>query len=130
MGTKGGVVTMRRHRGQSTAEYAIVISVVIAAVIGMQLYLKRGMQAKVKGVTDRFTAIRQANAGAVTVDIGNGFSQYEPYYAESNLNVTQTSDATEDYNQGIFTKSGINEHTTRRGSTFQGVAVNATNNWQ
>jgi len=39
-------------RGQSTAEYAIVIGLVIAAVVAMQVYIKRGVQAKVKDAVD------------------------------------------------------------------------------
>ncbi|MDP8259862.1 MAG: hypothetical protein P9L96_02510 [Candidatus Gygaella obscura] len=35
-------------KGQSTAEYAILIGLVIAAAIGMQTYVKRGMQAKLR----------------------------------------------------------------------------------
>ena len=47
----------RQHRqaGQSTAEYAIVLGVVITALVGMQLYIKRGLNAKVKNVTDHLT---------------------------------------------------------------------------
>jgi len=40
------------RKGQSTAEYAIVIGLVIAAAVAMQVYVKRGIQAKVKGAVD------------------------------------------------------------------------------
>lgn len=40
--------------GQSIAEYAVIISVVTAALLAMQVYLKRGIQAAVKYSTDQF----------------------------------------------------------------------------
>ena len=41
-------------KGQSSAEYAVILSLVVAAVIGMQVYVKRGLQARVKAGTDAF----------------------------------------------------------------------------
>lgn len=35
------------NRAQTVAEYAIIIAVVTAALIAMQLYLKRGLQARI-----------------------------------------------------------------------------------
>ena len=74
---------IRLKRAQSVTEYAILLGIVIAAFAGMQVYLKRGLQARVKSGTDAFTS------PATTIDV-NGFttdflalSQYEPYYAES-----------------------------------------------
>jgi len=43
---------LRRIRGQSTAEYAIVIGLVIAAAVGMQVYVKRSLQGKIKDAVD------------------------------------------------------------------------------
>jgi len=39
-------------KAQSTLEYALLISVVIAALIGMQVYMKRGMIGKLRESTD------------------------------------------------------------------------------
>ena len=38
------MLRMLRKRGQSTLEYAVLIVVIIAALIAMQVYLKRGLQ--------------------------------------------------------------------------------------
>ncbi|MDD4986873.1 MAG: hypothetical protein PHQ43_14080 [Dehalococcoidales bacterium] len=35
---------LRSNRAQSTLEYAIIVAVVVAALIAMQVYVKRGMQ--------------------------------------------------------------------------------------
>jgi len=40
--------------GQSIAEYSILFAVVTAALLAMQVYMKRGIQAAVKHSTDQF----------------------------------------------------------------------------
>lgn len=76
----------RLRKGQSTAEYAIVIGLVIAAAVAMQVYVKRGLQGKIRDAVD-FTQ----KAGAVTI----GNDQYEPYYLTQNLQSTRTASQTE-----------------------------------
>jgi len=73
------------RKGQSTAEYAIVIGLVIAAAVAMQVYVKRGIQGKVKDAVDN------------TLQAG----QYEPYY----LSTTSDSSRTEN-NTANTTKGG------------------------
>ncbi len=46
---------LNRKRAQTTAEYAVLLGLVIAAVIGMQTYVKRGWQARVKVETDQMS---------------------------------------------------------------------------
>lgn len=71
-----------RKKGQSTAEYAIVIGLVIAAIVAMQIYVKRGLQAKVKDAVDYNEAGTSSVLGKT--------SQYEPYYTQSSMTSTQT----------------------------------------
>lgn len=42
------MLSLRKRNGQSTAEYAILIGVVIAAVIGMQTWVGRSLKAKIR----------------------------------------------------------------------------------
>ena len=122
---------MRRHdRGQSTAEYAIVISVVIAAVLGMQLYMKRGMQGKVKDGVDFFTNQEGTMDSSLTNNISN-LDQYEPYYAESNTTTNQSSSENEQMLEGGRVFKGAMKTTTHRtGNQIQGVGWNpADANW-
>ena len=48
---------MRQHiwhtRGQTALEYAVLISVVIAALLAMQIYLKRSTMGKLRSATDQ-----------------------------------------------------------------------------
>jgi hypothetical protein len=71
-------------RAQTTAEYAILIALVVAAVTAMQIYVKRGMQGKVKDAVD--------NMGAGMGLPGASTPQYEPYYLTSNSTTNQVSD--------------------------------------
>lgn len=104
----------RKKSGQSTAEYAIVIGLVIAAAVAMQIYVKRGLQGKIRDAVD-FTQ----NTG--TVNIGN--QQYEPYY--SNQALTSTRSAQESTNVqtgGAVTRTTAQEVSTRTGTMTTGAA--------
>ena len=43
-------------QGQSTLEYAVLIAVVAAAVIAMQTYVRRAVQANVRNVQEELNA--------------------------------------------------------------------------
>ena len=44
---------LMNKRAQSTLEYALMIAVVVGALIAMQVYVKRGLQGKLKDSTDQ-----------------------------------------------------------------------------
>lgn len=81
----------RNRRGQSTAEYAILIGLIVAAAVAMQTYVKRGLQGRVKDAVDTMATS--------TGDLG-GTTQYEPYYLESNFDNTRGSTETENVQEG------------------------------
>lgn len=84
-------------RAQSTAEYAILIAIVIGAVVAMQVYVKRGLQARVRDVVDDVTLGGQATDAQ---DIFSG-GQYEPYYTVGSTALTnQTANEAEDLKTG------------------------------
>jgi uncharacterized protein (UPF0333 family) len=43
---------LSNKRGQSTLEYAVLIVVIIGALLAMQVYVKRGVQGKLRESTD------------------------------------------------------------------------------
>jgi len=53
-----------RTRGQSTLEYVILIGFVVAAIIAMGVYMKRGVQGKLRESTDQVG--EQYSAGNTT----------------------------------------------------------------
>ena len=70
---------MLNRRGQNTAEYAILIALVIAAAVAMQTYVKRSVQGGVKYTVDRL----KSGSGATAT------GQYEPYYLQQKTKTTQ-----------------------------------------
>ena len=71
-------------KGQSIAEYSILIALVIAAAIGIQTYVKRGWQGRAKDasdglvqtIVDRYTDCSTSNELGDTVAIQE--NQFEP----------------------------------------------------
>ncbi|MDP1853274.1 MAG: hypothetical protein Q8L26_03600 [Candidatus Omnitrophota bacterium] len=74
----------RKIKGQSTAEYAIVIAIVIGALIAMQVYIKRGLQGRYHDAT-RYMATNADGAVIGTTE------QYEPYYLRNQVSAVTTS---------------------------------------
>ncbi len=71
----------RNKKAQNTAEYAILIALVIGAVIAMQTYAQRAMQGRIR---DAAVQLRD-----VTTAIGNTL-QYEPYYMNQQTQTVTT----------------------------------------
>ncbi|MBP7087754.1 MAG: hypothetical protein KBB01_00500 [Candidatus Omnitrophica bacterium] len=89
---------LKPRKAQSTLEYALLITVVIAVLLSMQAYIKRGMQGKFKDVTDQ---------------IGD---QYSPGLTQGTYHLDTTSTTTETYNEGHNTRLNVvtsgNQNTT------------------
>jgi len=77
----------RFSKGQSTAEYAIVIGLVIGAAVAMQIYVKRGLQAKMKDAVDYNDPDSKTNTGGKLFS-GNS---YEPTYLKSEMDATSVT---------------------------------------
>jgi len=72
-------------KGQNTAEYAILIGLVVAVVIAMQTYVKRGVQGRMHDATNKYyNDIRSADWSQINpAQITDAFNQYEPTELES-----------------------------------------------
>ena len=57
-----------KKKGQSTLEYAVLIVIIIAALLAMNQYIKRGLQGRLKSATD---------------DIGDQFSPGNTNYRQT-----------------------------------------------
>jgi hypothetical protein len=102
---------MQRH-GQSTAEYAVLISIVLAAAIGMQTFVKRGLQARSKKAMDTLTGVAKASGEGLDITLKTT-SQYEPYYAKQSVQTQRDEDFDEEYDEGDFSKKGFISRVTR-----------------
>lgn len=84
----------RRKKGQSTLEYAILIIIIIGALLSIQVYIKRGIQGRLKGAAD---------------DIGDQFS-----VGNTNVISTMTTSSTEreTFTRGVSGKTLLGDEVT------------------
>jgi cytoskeletal protein RodZ len=96
---------LNQKRGQSTLEYAVLIVVIIGALLTLQVYIKRGVQGRLKSAAD---------------DIGD-------QYSDGNTNVIKTinraSSTEETFNAGVSSSNLLAPETTN--TTENSVIVNA-----
>lgn len=83
---------MLNRKGQNTAEYAILIAIIIAAAVGMQTYVKRNLQGRVREAVDHTGTAQMVGDANLTFSGG----QYEPYYAQSDTQVRSENKADEE----------------------------------
>ncbi|MFA4854748.1 MAG: hypothetical protein WC616_05315 [Candidatus Omnitrophota bacterium] len=102
---------LRRRKAQSTAEYVIVLGLIVAAVIAMQTYVKRGFQGRVKDAVDY---VDQGGSGASAVNFAT--KQYEPYYLQSTFSNERSSEDTEALAEGGAVSRTSTETSQRAGS--------------
>ncbi len=85
---------LRRMKGQSTLEYAVLIIIVIGALLSIQMYIKRGIQGRLRSAAD---------------DIGD---QYDP----GNTNYVRTtevaSNTRDTFKAGITNSVLLDDETT------------------
>lgn len=73
---------LKNKVAQTMAEYALLISLVVAAVIAMQTYAQRAIQARIRDASQYMAA--QTNA------LGTS-NQYEAYYQTSDYDISRNS---------------------------------------
>ncbi len=75
--------SLRNKKGQNTAEYAILIGLIVSAAIAMQVYVKRGVQGRMHDASNKFYADVTANTNWASITstaattLGTG-GQFEP----------------------------------------------------
>lgn len=83
--------------GQSTLEYALLIAVIAAALITMQVYIKRGIQGRVRDMADQISP-----------------NQYERGTTKSEYTTTQSGTSVQTYKDGLSRNEIIGEEETKR----------------
>lgn len=107
-------------KGQSLSEYSICIAIVLIALVGINIYVKRGLQGRYKDAVNEVTAAVSAQ------------EQYEPYYAESKniVDMTRTQSRTisemdkgKIINPGKVNRTLSSEPTTVESTNTEGVGA-------
>ena len=83
---------MWNRRGQSTVEYAVIIAVVIAALLAIQLYMKRGLMGKLRESTDQIGEQFNPYHHAGTVNRTVNAARTEATVADGTITTTFTND--------------------------------------
>jgi len=89
-----------KNKAQSTAEYVIVLGLIVGAVIAMQTYVKRGMQGRIKNAADYVDNSAEQLTGAEVVPQFEA-GQYEPYYLKSQFDTERKSYTQEKLNKDL-----------------------------
>lgn len=94
-----------KSRASATTEYALILGTVFLSLIGMNIYLKRGIQARVKDLTTHFI-VRDLYEGRAPADqrhqfvAGNSDSSAEVTVASTQVQRTANQQSTEEFSQG------------------------------
>jgi len=105
---------LKNRKAQNTAEYALLIALVVAGVIAMQTYAQRAMQARIHDAS--------LYMQTTTNTIGNS-QQYEPYYLQSNYAVNSESVDNKRLGEGLV---AADSQSNRERKGFQESTYNST----
>jgi hypothetical protein len=111
---------LKSKKAQNTAEYAILISLVVAGIIAMQTYAQRALQGRVRDATKIMT---EADGGDGSASLDQT-KQYEPYYLDTDYNVI-TNDTTKESYVGNSLTQGTDSDRTRQQNGRRITSYNA-----
>jgi uncharacterized protein (UPF0333 family) len=103
---------MRVRRAQAINEYSILLAGIILAVIAMQVYIRRGLQARYRDVVVATTA--QASSSSINQYEPHSFDSIDTISQDKNMDVTITGNGRQ--------RTDINfSDSTRDGTKIQGI---------
>jgi Flp pilus assembly pilin Flp len=110
---------LKNRKAQNTAEYALLIALVVAGVIAMQTYAQRALQARVHDASIYLST--------QTSSIGNS-TQYEPYYMATDYNVATNSIENKRLGAGLVGEDSSTNRTRlgAEGTSYQTNDMNQT----
>lgn len=106
----------KNKKAQNTAEYAILISLVVAGIIAMQTYAQRALQGRVR---DAAIYLKKQ-----TSNLGNSL-QYEPYYLNSSYVVDRNENEIEKLDTNLVSHGEDSTVTRSNGFTSTVFNVNS-----
>ena len=106
---------LKNKKAQNTAEYALLIALVVAGVIAMQTYAQRALQARVR---DAGVYMAQQTSTLGTTN------QYEPYYLSTNYTIDRSANETTFLNASVIGGAGQDDRNIRGRSGQQDTTYN------
>lgn len=107
---------IKNKKAQNTAEYAILISLVVAGIIAMQTYAQRALQARVREAGQYL----QTETSALGSEV-----QYEPYYLKTDYTVVRDESETQ-LLDATTTSQQVDSTRTRQTGGFQESTYDAS----
>lgn len=107
---------LKNKKAQNTAEYALLIALVVAGIVAMQQYAQRALQARVRDASQYMANETQA--------LGTS-KQYEPYYTKTNYEIQKDSVEKKILDEGVVAMDSANTRI-KKGSqetTYNSLAV-------
>ncbi len=99
-------IYLNKRRGQTTLEYGVVIAIVVAGLIAMQSYIKRGMQGRLKQASDEIGEQYSADTSTSTYSVSTTMNTSETVTGGAQpmttSNTTQTQNRTANENVGAL----------------------------
>src|ERR1700722_3386057 len=84
---------LKNRKAQNTAEYALLIALVVAGIIAMQTYAQRALQARIHDASTYMASTDNAMGNTI---------QYEPQYLQSDYNMQSQSTDNKRMGQGLI----------------------------
>jgi len=81
-------IRLNRRKAQSTLEYAVIIGVVVGALIMMQVYVKRGLQGRMKESSDQIGEQYSPTQSTVTTTTQSSVNSTENVVGGNNAYTT------------------------------------------
>ena len=81
---------LNQRRGQSTLEYAVLIVVIIGALLTIQVYIKRGVQGRLKSAADDI-GDQYSDGNTNQVKVTNRSSESEETFGVVGQGISQTN---------------------------------------
>lgn len=111
--------TWKRNKAQGILEYAVFIAVIVAALVGMQIYIKRGMQGRLRQAADemgqQYSPKNTVGNAVVTSDSNSTTQVNIAFKSEADLGLDLDKDGTIEndvYGSLAETDSTLNSATT------------------
>ena len=127
-----------RHikKGQYLAEAVILIGLVVAAAVGIQTYMRRGLQAKIKNSVDAGVGMAQAGVAGFAPPLNQTYTvstadlpQYEPYYTDEVTNLSMKQSAVQKVSSGVAAQESRSRTSATSYST-SGFNTSVDRKWQ
>jgi Flp pilus assembly pilin Flp len=95
---------MRRSgsKGQTTLEYAVLLAIVAGALIAMQVYLKRGIQGRIRDMADQISPTQYEQGRTASNYVTQQIGLTNQHYRDGTVSTNTVENVTREGNETVF----------------------------